>query len=214
MAESALPPSAEIMERFMAGESLASIGRQYGRSRATVSSRLAKDGYDPIRSRNLVPIDSYRASEEYRSGLSIRACARNQGVSEARMRKALVEAGVEIREPNDQQMRGRHDADAIVAMYKDGKGISSIARAFEANPHTIRRILVRSGVYTPSRDKRNRIDPEREQRIIDLLLAGEPKTRVAFIEQVCRETVDRVIIRNGLVRREDGTWCLPEDKGG
>lgn len=91
----------EIVRRYTDGEPTTSLGRAFKANPGTINQLLRAQGV-PIRppasaGRAMTPHDIARATELYQAGQGFAAIAESLHVGHARIRAALVDAGVEIR---------------------------------------------------------------------------------------------------------------------
>lgn len=91
----------DLVEMYRAGESLAAIGEQYGFSANKVQRLLVSTG-EPIRPRGpkkptVTSEQVQQMVSQYEQGEAVAAIAASAGVSYARIRSCLIDAGVQMR---------------------------------------------------------------------------------------------------------------------
>jgi len=209
--ESVLPDAQELSARVQAGETMTSIAKEYGVSRAAVSFRIRNAGFDPIGDK-FAAIDSDEVVRRYKEGSSVAQIAEDMGVSEHHAYRIVKESGIEIRPKYFGIIRDRQlDSAPFVELYERGVSVRGIADQLGHQVHTVRKILKREGVYDSGRDRKFLDEAERE-RLIQMVLEGKTQREISKELDVSHIGVRYWIKKRGLIKREDGTWALPEDR--
>lgn len=89
--------AAEIVDGYLAGKSTKYLATEFGRSRATISVVLKREGVEMRSFRASTPEEVQQMIELYRSGLSLAKVAERIGFSEKTVLTKLKAAGVQLR---------------------------------------------------------------------------------------------------------------------
>lgn len=90
----------EVVARYMDGESIDTLARDYGINRTTVISHLERNGIERRRNpRKMTDMKVQAAAERYATGLSLAAVAKEFGICERTLRREFGLADVQIRQP-------------------------------------------------------------------------------------------------------------------
>lgn len=88
----------EVVARYIDGESIDSLAREYGINRTTVISHLERNGIERRRNpRKMTDAKVHAATERYATGISLAAVAAEFGVCERTLRREFEGAGVGVR---------------------------------------------------------------------------------------------------------------------
>jgi DNA invertase Pin-like site-specific DNA recombinase len=187
-----LPDAAELNRRVEEGESMAAIAREYGVTRAAVSFAIRKAGYDPMAAK-YPPVDVEKAIADYQKGMSLEHAAKEQGTTKSRLLYALRDVELERRPHGWASGRNRRtDEDEFVKRYAEGIPVTLIAADLRTNPAIVRRVLLRNGVYEPTRE-RKRVSEEQHQQILTRYRKGQPKIAIARELDLSSSTISRII---------------------
>ncbi|WP_107489436.1 helix-turn-helix domain-containing protein [Streptomyces sp. rh34] len=137
----------EVRALYAQGVRTVEIAERYGVSRPTVLKAVPAEERRPRG-----PWKPFTEAEEvvakYRSGQTIVALAEAYGVDTTKIRRILIDAGVERRpaKPPALDLPAKEIADA----YRSGKTLRAIAAVYGVTPDPIRRVLAEQGVETRS----------------------------------------------------------------
>lgn len=144
---------ADLLKRYLDGQSLRSLATMTGVSRTTITQRMKQAGYVPFSCPDTPPpvppkdigVTDHELLRLYRAGQSQAALARQFGVASATIHRRLVKAGyVPAKDAGvtDQELLTR---------YRAGQSQAALARQFGLAPATVHRRLVRAGHIPHSR---------------------------------------------------------------
>jgi len=102
------------------------------------------------------------------------------------------------------------EQERIVAMYQGGQSQAAIARVFECNEKTIKRVLNLSKVEKRTRDPKN-FSPGDCQRIIDLYEAGQKLDDIAAIYRCSRGPIRSTLKQFGVAIRPGGDLIITDE---
>ena len=144
-------PISEILQAYLAGESVAAIADRFGCSEQYVYGLARETGV--WRSYRSARTDDYRAmAAAYASGKTLLECAAEFKCSPVTVRNALRKAGVQPR-PKGTRKKADTRIDTIMAMRADGNDMVQIGRALGISRERVRQIVVKAGLLEAFADK-------------------------------------------------------------
>ena len=139
-----------IVERYLAGESTAQIGRDIGMWARSVHGVLTKNGIQTrshsIAKGGLTEEQIKFAKTQYEKGVSSESLAATFGCNPSTVNRTLERIGVKRRTPSENQKGLSDKSSEIKSMYLFGNDLQSIANKFDVTIASICRILDKEGV--------------------------------------------------------------------
>lgn len=111
---------------------------------------------------------------------------------------------------NGRKILSPSEHERIVAMYQGGESQAAIARVFECNEKTIKRVLNLLKVEKRTRDPKN-FSQKDCQRIVDLYEAGQKLDDIAAIYRCSRGPIRSVLKRFGVTIRPGGDLIITDE---
>jgi uncharacterized protein (DUF433 family) len=165
------PSTDELVRRYQAGESCATIAAATGLCPTSVQGRLKRAGVKlrpPGRPASRGPLGASDADlvARYRAGETCKVIAEATGVSRTTIRERLRRAGIELRRGAEARSYERLDLPVaeIAERYRAGESTYEIGRSFGVSAHAIRERLIEAGVERRPKGTRQRPAPRAKER--------------------------------------------------
>lgn len=220
---------AEIVRRYREGESSSKLMAEFGRSRTFVLGAVRAAGIVPAVM--LAEQHRYRAQTDpavlekavamYMAGTTGRVAARELGISEAVIYRALHTRGVSpmaLNRRGDRTHANRRFSDEteteIVRLYLEGQPLSQLADAYGVHLATIRNVLRRrETTRRPRGGMIQRVSPEQVEDMASRWEAGESQSKIAASLGISQTRVSRHLSLHGFtletrrpVGERHGSW--------
>jgi len=167
----------EMARRYEAGATLRQLATEFGGTDVSIRLRLVRDAKIQMRSaeqskrlRRGGDIDEPELVRAYAEGENIAPLARRFRMCNQTVTEILIRRDVQLRHGGVHHDRVRSDAVCrkIGEKYRNGAGLSALAREYDCSTPTIVKALERAGVPRRSSGRQATWTPEFEQRIADL----------------------------------------------
>jgi len=171
---------AEIVRRHGAGESAASIAREFGCSTATVQYHLRKAGV-PTAGPAIPPEQLPELIARYNAGESVGEIARDLSFSSASLRRAFIRAGLQLRFGGSASKLSPAESEELVRRYVAGESTTALTSAFDLCPTTVEAYVKRAGVSLrpAARSTRYGFTPEQIANMAARYQVGESVAQIA-----------------------------------
>jgi transposase-like protein len=125
-------------------------------------------------------LDMVAVSAAYKAGASVRALARQHGVSHTVIHRRLIKAGVEMRPVGGPKGMTVPEAvqEAVADAYEEGVPMAEIVAQFGVGDETVRRIADEAGIPRRTAGGQPRLDHD---KIAELNGQGWPPTSIAIL---------------------------------
>jgi hypothetical protein len=206
----------EICRRYLAGENKTQLCKAFKVGNQRVINKVLKrkgiksKSLREIRS-GLTSADDAQIALRYKAGESSVNLSADFNVTPRTILLILRRLGIKIR----QTRRPKNDPSAaqeveISGRYKNGESMENLAAAFGVTSETVSKVLARNGVAARShRESHGGLANQKERQACRRYLGGENTVQLGKAFGIAKETMRRILVRNGVQLRSRS-----EAKGG